>query len=138
MNTGELRTFRVPAGWADRIDFRASEHITGWKVEGTEAFLHTDGSPVAKVHLSPAGTQAPPAPHLESSSGEVTGWRASPRSVELVLHDFRPVHLVLAGWPGLTPARVMVDGRETTQTTTAEGRLSLTVPAEAKVGVFID
>lgn len=138
VNAGDLRTYRVPAAWAERIDLRASPRVTGWVVEGEEAYLHTDGSPVVDVVLAPAGRTADRAPRLATSTGEVTALRRTARSLSLTVADLRPVTIETAGWPGSLPVRVVVDGREEMRTTTPDGGLVLQVAPVAQVGIFVD
>ena len=132
LNDGHARTFRLPAARAARLDLAASPGVTGWRIEGDQAYVHTDGSPVVTLTLAAAPVARP---RLESSTGEITFHPREAAGLAFTVRAWRPVETVLAGYAPGAELAVSVNGKRQTARTDAEGRLPLALPAQAEVVV---
>ena len=137
VNRGDSRTLRLPAEWAARIDLTRSRGITGWKVEGEQAFVHTDGS--SAVTLALTATPALPAPRLESSSGEIEFRTRGPRRWDFSVSDTRPITAVFAGFAPRQSVQWTLDGgAPRTVSAEPDGRLRLALPAQGRISLEVD
>ncbi len=134
VNAGESRTVRLPAALATRIDLTRSSGLTGWKIQGDQAYVHTDGSRAAMLTLAPRPVTFP---RLESSSGEIEFRTRSAEKLEFNVRDLRSVNLALAGLPAGRTVRVTVNGAAESAAVQPGGRLTLTLPKSADVAVEI-
>lgn len=130
VNGGVSRTVRLPAAAAGRIDLGASRGVTGWNVAHGQTYLHTDGSRAVTIALSDRPRAQP---WLESSTAEIAFTERSADRMRFTVSDLRPATVILAGVPG-SAARISIDetpGR--TVEVPRDGRLELTLPAQARV-----
>ncbi|MCF3651875.1 endo alpha-1,4 polygalactosaminidase [Synoicihabitans lomoniglobus] len=132
---GALRSYRVPAAWAPRIDLTASSGITGWSVQGAEAFVHTTGRRVTQLVLAPAEDEPSTRARLESSTGGIEFTDRRARRLHFAVRDLRPVTVVLAGWPSDIELEVEVDDTRSRMRSGVDGRVTLSLPAVAEVRV---
>lgn len=135
VNRGDSRTLRLPAALAARLDLAHSRGLTGWKIEGDQAYLHTDGSSSVTLALAPAGATAPAHSRLESSSAEITFRTLAPTATAFTVSDLRPVNTVFAGLRPSASVRATINGQPQTLRATAGGTLALTLPAQAEVAL---
>jgi hypothetical protein len=131
VNAGRSQTLRLPAARAVRLDLARSPGITGWKIEGDQAYLHTDGSPTVTIALAPQVLARQP--RLESTSGALAWHRRQPAAWTFTVDASRPVELMLAGCDPRQPVRVALGGEFRTLAADATGRLPLSAPAGAEV-----
>lgn len=131
---GDLRTFRLPAEVARRLDLTRSAGVTGWRIERDQAYVHTDGRRVVTVAVGPAPV---PFPRLESSSGEIVFQERSVRLLRCTVSDLRPVQLVFAGFSPRAPITATINGVGQPVEATAEGAVSLTVPSHSELSLEV-
>lgn len=137
VNRGDSRTLRLPAGLAARVDLPRSAGVTGWTVEGDQAFVHTDGSPTVTLALAPLAAAV--TPHLENCSGEIAFHTRGPLQWKFSVTDTRPIEVVFAGFGANRTARLSVGGSARREVAAdAGGRLRLTLPAHAEVTLEVD
>ena len=132
VNEGKLRTFRMPAGKAVP-DMAACRGITGYVVDKEAIYIHTDGTPAVEIALTES-----PAAHLrlESSMGGVTFTTLRADRAELRVSDLRPQYsLVLAGVAAGSQWIATVNGKPSTLTADAAGRLEFTCGGECTISV---
>ena len=135
VNRGDSRTLRLPAALAARLDLAQSRGLTGWKTEGDQAYLHTDGRSAVTLTLAVADTLAPTHPRLESSSAEIAFLTLAPTTAAFTVSDLRPVNTVFAGLRPSASVRATINGQTQTLLATAAGTLALTLPAQAEVAL---
>jgi hypothetical protein len=132
VNRGDLRTLRLPAALAPRLDLARSRGVTGWVEAGDQLYVHTDGSAAVMVAL--AAQPPPPAPRLESCSGEIEFQHRDAGRLQFSVHDTRPVEAVFAGFAAAQPVSIAIDGLPARAAAAdAAGRVRLSLPASARV-----
>ncbi|HEY1110938.1 MAG TPA: endo alpha-1,4 polygalactosaminidase, partial [Opitutaceae bacterium] len=121
VNRGESRTVRMPALQGARIDLARSRGILGWKIDQGQAYVHTDGSPIAVLALA-----AEPRDHLrlESASGDLRFAAHGPASARFTVES-RPLQAVFAGLPAGGSVRITTAGSTRTEKSDTTGRLIL-------------
>jgi hypothetical protein len=127
---GDVRTFRVAAALAPRIDLARSTGVTGWNLAGDQAYVHTDGTPVISLVT---GDTPFAGPRLESSTAEIAFQRRGPGGTAFTVRDLRPVTVVFAGLAPGAAVRAAVDGAARTFAADAAGRVTLALPPVAAV-----
>ena len=133
LNEGHLRTYRLPVELGVP-DIAACTGVTGYSRHEKWHFIHTDGSEKSVIALADR-----PAPflHLRSSSGEISFTHRNEKDTGFRVHDFRPVHVELAGIR--TGARVLIDvnGERHSANAGKNGSVRIKLPAEAEVKVAV-
>lgn len=129
LTQGNLRTLRLPAASAHRIDLGRSRGITGWNQHGDVAYVHTDGS--AEIEIALAAQPIAGQLRLQSSTADITFDTFSADALVFKTRDLRPATVVLAGLPPAVECSVMINGETNTLQTAPDGRLTLTLPAVA-------
>ncbi len=130
VNGGKLRTFRLPKG-AGVPDVGASSGVTGWVETGGQMFVHTSGRPVTDLVL----VEEPQLHlYLQDSMGEITFEKLDAYQARFRVSDLRPSYTVaFAGVKPGTAWTLVVNGRESTLTADAAGRLVLTLGGENQI-----
>ncbi|MCP5531317.1 MAG: endo alpha-1,4 polygalactosaminidase [Opitutaceae bacterium] len=127
---GHLRTLRLPAESANRIDLNRSRGVTGWNQTGDVAYVHTDGS--AEIEIRLADQPIPNQPRLQSSTANLTFERFTPEALVFKTRDLRPATVILAGLPAGIELIALINGQTEAVSTAADGTLTLTLPAVAE------
>jgi peptidoglycan/xylan/chitin deacetylase (PgdA/CDA1 family) len=130
VNHGDSRTLRLPAALAARIDLAHSRGITGWKTEGDQAYVHTDGSPAATLTLA-SGPVA--YPRLESSSAEITFHTRRADTCSFTVRDLRPITTIFAGLKPASAVHAAINGKSHNLRATTTGTVVLTLPPQSEV-----
>ncbi|MEZ5413809.1 MAG: endo alpha-1,4 polygalactosaminidase [Opitutaceae bacterium] len=130
LTEGNLRTLRLPAESASRIDLSRSHGVTGWNQHGDVAYVHTDGS--AEIEIALAAQPIANQPRLQSSTADITFDAFSPETFAFQTRDLRPATVVLAGLPPAMNLSVTINGESTSRQTAADGTLKLSLPAVAE------
>jgi hypothetical protein len=117
---------------AARLDLARSRGLTGWNTERDQAYLHTDGTPVVQLALSPAPVTFP---RLVSSSGEITFQHRSDTAFTFIATDLREIVTVFAGLIPSAPLRATVNGTAQSLRAAADGTLTLKLPLRAEVSL---
>lgn len=131
VNRGESRTVRMPALQGSRIDLARSRGVSGWRIDHGQAYVHTDGAPVAIVALGPTSSDHL---RLESASGDLFFTAHGPTSARFKVAVPRAVQAVFAGLPAGASVRIAMAGSTRIGTADTTGRLALDLPA----GVAVD
>lgn len=132
VNRGESRTVRMTALQGARIDLARSRGISGWKIDHGQAYVHTDGSPIAILAL---GSEPKDHLRLESASGDLRFTAHGPTSARFKVAVPRAVQAVFAGLPNGASVRIAMEGSTRTGMTDTTGRLTLDLPAGADVDI---
>ena len=132
MNKGKLRTFRIAATGLSP-DMFESRGVTGYNSGTDVLYVHTDGSARVELRLS---AQPKRHPYLISSTAEINFQKLSPDQVVFNAADFRPITVVLGGFPAATKLNVAVNQDFLPSRTDAKGRVTLTLPTKASVNII--
>lgn len=135
VNKGHLRTFRLPAKLGVP-DIAHSRGVSGWTRHGDQMYIHTQGGPEAELQLA-HGNELTLHPFLEQSSAEVRWHTFSPTLLELDVRDLRPVEIVFAGLARDTVCEIGINGRAEQHVVDSAGRLTLALPAQARVRLSV-
>ena len=131
MNQGKLRTFRMaPSG--DSPDLFACRGVTGFNHGLNVLYIHTDGSPKVELVLSYRPKRHP---YLISSSAEISFQKLSPEGIVFTVVDLRPITVELGGLPADAQLNVAINRESRPIRSDTEGRLTLKMPADAKVAI---
>jgi hypothetical protein len=131
VNGGSLRTFRLPAS-VGVPDIARSRGVTGWTRHEDQIYIHTQGNPETELMLADAATVTPH-PFMEQSSAEVHWQTFSPTRLDFEVHDLRAVEIVFAGLSKQAVCDITINDRTAQLVADASGRLSLTLPSQARV-----
>jgi hypothetical protein len=131
LNAGKLRTYRMAArgAWPDLF---ACQGVTGFNSGSNVLYIHTDGSPKVDLVLSP---RPRPHPYLVSSSAEIQFQKLSPDQVAFTVADLRPITVEFGGLPPSAGLTVAINKASRPARSTAEGHLTLVLPADASVTI---
>jgi len=129
MNQGQLRTFRMAASGVSP-DLFACKGVTGFNYGTNVIYIHTDGSPKVELVLSSRPKRHP---YLISSSAEISFQKLAPDQIAFTVADLRPITVELGGLPAEAKLNVAVNQESRSVRSDAQGRLTLTLPADAKV-----
>lgn len=131
VNEGFSRTLRLPSKLAQRISLANSKGVTGWRLTGDDAYVHTNGSSVVTLALAdqPVVVQA----RLVSSTAEISFQQLSVKNIVFKSSDLRPAQILFAGLVPSSTYEANINHKTSRISVTAEGQLELEVPAQATV-----
>jgi len=132
MNKGQLRTFRMAANGV-APDLFQCKGVTGFSSGRNGLYVHTDGSPKVELVLSHRPRRHP---YLVSSSAEISFQKLSPDQVAFTVADLRPITVELGGLPADADLNIVINQKSRPLRSNAEGRLTLALPAEARVTIL--
>jgi hypothetical protein len=131
MNHGKLRTFRMTASGVSP-DLFACKGVTGFNYGTNVIYIHTDGSPKVELVLSSRPKRHP---YLISSSAEISFQKLAPDQIAFTVADLRPITVELGGLPANAKLNVVINQESRSVRSDPQGRLTLVLPAEAKVTI---
>lgn len=132
-SAGHLRTFRLDAR-AGRPDMTTSKGLSGYVVDGGDLYVHTQGLPITEIVLA---EKLPPQLHLVRATADLDFHTLTANAAEFTVKGRHRARALFAGIRPLAPCELAVNGHAMTLKADPEGRVSLALPANARVKLLL-